>query len=310
MPARIQIPLYPLHRPQDRQLIGRTGPQPGPGALEVGVLELGNAAHRPLYQPGDFREGGGHVEALVFGGAANQDFTVIFLRQVAIAGGQAAVEQLGHPLGQHNLALDRRHRDAQVGGHHTEFCRPGTRRVDQGCAVERALVVSAHTGHLAALAHDLGHVGVEVQIDTILPSPFGVGIGQAERAHLMIAQELQRTLRIMAHAWLCFAQRRLVEPAHLIGQMGDIGDNMLGIQAIFIVINHILEPGALELEIHPVVFQQLLVQAGVQRIGLQGEIKKTLRQDMRGGGVDYHRRALGLTLAFGRHHAEKDHPAA
>ena len=232
------------------------------------------------------------------------------MRQVAIAGGQAAVEQLGHPLGQHNLALDRRHRDAQIGGHHTEFCRPGTRRVDQGCAVERALVVSAHTGHLAALAHDFGHGGVEVQIDTILPSPFGVGIGQAERAHLVIAQELQRTLRIMAHAWLCLAQRRLVEPAHLIGQMGDIGDNMLGIQAIFIVINHILEPGALELEIHPVVFQQLLVQAGVQGIGLQGEIEKTLRQDMRGGGVDYHRRTLGLTLAFGRHHAEKNHPAA
>jgi len=176
--------------------------------------------------------------------------------------------------------------------------------------VERALAVGAHAGHLAALTHDLDDVGVEVQIDSILPGPFGVGIGQPERAHLVIAQKLQRTLRIVTDARLRLAQGRLVEPAHLIGQMRDIGDNMLGIEPVFIVINHVLEPGALELEIHPVVFQQFLVQAGVQGIGLQGKVEKTRWQDMRGTGVDNHGRTLGFTLAFGRHHAKKNHPAA
>ena len=309
MPARIQIPLYPFHGPQDRQLIGRTWPQPGPGAFEVGVLELGNTAHRPLHQPGDFRKGGGHIEALVFGGTADQDFAVVLLRQVAITGSQAAVKQLGHTLGQYNLTFDRRHGDAQVSGHYAEFSCPGASGVDQGFAVERALVIGAHADHLAALAHHLGNVGVEVQVDTILPGTFGVGIGQAERADLVIAQKLQRTPGIVTDSGLRFTQRRLIEPAHFIGQMRDIGNNMLGVQAVFIVINHVLEPGALELEIHAVLFQHFLVQAGVQGIGLQGKVEETIGQYMRCTGVDNHCRTLGFTLAFGGHHAEKNHPA-
>ena len=273
------------------------------------MRKLRQAAHRPLHQPGDFRVGGGDVEAFVFGGAADEDLAVVLLRHVAVAGGQAAVEDFRHALGQQNLPFHRFHRNADAGRPFAQVRRPGTAGIDQRLAVEHALLGRLYAGDPRAVVQHAGDVGVDEDIDTILPRAFHVGVGEAERADLMVAEKLQRPACFMTDAGLGFAQCGLIEPAHLIGQMRNAADDMFGVEAVFIVINHEFEPGLFELEIHAVIVFQFTVQRRVQRVGLQGKIKERLWQDMRRAGVHCHRRALGFALAVGRHHAEENHPA-
>ncbi|MNN53630.1 hypothetical protein D3C81_1683940 [compost metagenome] len=66
----------------------------------------------------------------------------------------------------------------------------------------------------------------------------------------------------------------MVEPAHLIGQVRNAADDVLGVEPVFIVVNDEFQPGLFELEIHAVVVFQLTVQRRVQRVGLQGEIEE------------------------------------
>ena len=274
VPAGIQIPLHAAHRPQNRQLIRRTRAQSRPRAFQVHILELWQTAHRALHQPGNFRIGGGDVEAFVFGGAANQDFTVVLLRHVAITGGQAAVEDFRQAFGQQNLALHRFYRNTDAGRPLAQICRPGTARVDQGFAVEHTFFRRLHAGHPRTVMQHTGHVSVDVDIDAVLPRAFGVGIGETERADLMVAEEFKRSACFVADTRFSCAQLGPIQPAHLIGQMRNAANNVLGVQPILFVINNEFQPGFFELEIHPVVVLQLTVQRRVQRVGLQGKVEE------------------------------------
>src|SRR5450830_209490 len=199
MPAGIDIAPDTRHRPEYRQFVRRARTQAGPAALEVDVLELRYAANGPLHQAGDFREGRADIEAPVLGGAADQDFTVVLLRHITIAGGQAALQQLGHALGQEDLALYRLDRQPDPAGLLAELGGPGPGGIDQRIAVKGALLGGAHATDPVALAQNAGDVGVEIKVHAILPRGLGVGVGETERADLMIAEKLQRALRFMTH---------------------------------------------------------------------------------------------------------------
>ncbi len=126
----------------------------------------------------------------------------------------------------------------------------------------------------------------------------------------MVAEKLQRTVRAFGDRWLRLAQCLAVKPTDLRLQVRDVLDDVLGVKLIFIALDHVLEPSALELEVHPVALDQLLVQLRVKRVGLQRQIEEALRQDMRCARVHGHRRAVGLALGLGRQHAKENHPTA
>ncbi|MNR11141.1 hypothetical protein D3C85_1274290 [compost metagenome] len=115
---------------------------------------------------------------------------------------------------------------------------------------------------------------------------------------------------LMADCRLRLAQGLAVEPAYLVGQMRNLRDDVFGVQAVFIVVDHVLEAGALELEVHAVAVDQLAVQLWIKCVGLQGKVEERLRQDMRRARIHRHCRAMGFALVLGRHHAKEDYPAA
>jgi len=175
--------------------------------------------------------------------------------------------------------------------------------------VEHALFGRLHAGHAAAVVQHASDVGIDEDVDAVLPRTFHVGIGETERADLVVAEKFQCPTSLMTDARLGFAQCGLIEPAHLIGQMRNAADNVLGVEPVFVVINDELQSGLFKLEIHPVLVLQLAMQRRVQRVGLQGEIEERLRQDMRRAGVHRDGCALGFAFAVGRHHPEENHPA-
>ena len=78
----------------------------------------------------------------------------------------------------------------------------------------------AHAGDARALLEHAGDIGVEEHVDAVLARRLGVGVGQAEGAYLVVAQEFQRAGGFMADIGLVCTQLSLVHPAHLVGQMG------------------------------------------------------------------------------------------
>ena len=92
--------------------------------------------------------------------------------------------------------------------------------------------------------------------------------------------------------------------------MGNLRGDVFGVELVFLVVDHELQPGLLEFEIHAVVFDQLLMQGRIQRVGGQREIEEGLRQDVRRAGVHGDGGAGRLALVFGRGHAEENHAAA
>lgn len=171
-------------------------------------------------------------------------------------------------------------------------------------------IVRAHPADPPALAQHADDVGSQQQLDAVLARRLQVGVGQAERADLVVAEEFQRAVGRVADRRLGTTQFLAVQPAHLLGQMRDLRHDVLGVLAILVVLDHVFQAGALELEVHPVAFDQFSVQFRVQRVGLQGEVEERRRQDVRRARVHRHRRALGLAPVAGGHHAEEDHPAA
>ncbi|MNH11797.1 hypothetical protein D3C79_713210 [compost metagenome] len=310
MSTGIQITGHLRHRSKDGQLIGRSRPQAGPGTFEIDLRQLRNTANCALHQAVDFREGVADVEALIFGGAADQDFAVVLLRHVAITGGQATLQQLGHALGENDLALHRRNRNAQACGLFTEFSCPGTGGIDQGLAMKGAFFGGQHTTDPRTLVQHTGDIGVVEKIHTILARGFHIGIRQAEWADLVITEKLQSTTRLMADRRFRPAQGLAIEPVHLLGQVRDLRDDVFGVQLVFIVVDHILQACAFELEVHAVTLDQLLVQLWIKCIGLQGKVEKRLRQDMRRTGIHGHGSTVCLALMLGRHHPKENHPAA
>ncbi|MNN53631.1 hypothetical protein D3C81_1683950 [compost metagenome] len=57
--------------------------------------------------------------------------------------------------------------------------------------MEHALLGRLHTGDATAVMQHTGDVGVDEDVDAVLPCTFHVGIGEAERADLVIAEKLQ-----------------------------------------------------------------------------------------------------------------------
>ncbi|MNJ47360.1 hypothetical protein D3C77_425170 [compost metagenome] len=114
----------------------------------------------------------------------------------------------------------------------------------------------------------------------------------------------------MADRRFCLTQGLAIKPAHLLGQVRDLRDDVFGVQLVFIVVDHVLQARAFELEVHAVTLDQLLMQLWIKCIGLQGKVEERLRQNVWRTGIHRHSSALGLALVLAGHHAKENHPTA
>ena len=144
-----------------------------------------------------------------------------------------------------------------------------------------ASTVGLHAFYTIAIVQHAHDIGIEIQINTILPRRFQVRIAKPERAYLMIAKELQCPFGLGRYRQLVCTQLLLPQPTYLVSQMWNMRNNMLRIELVFIILNDELKSRTLELEIHPMAVDQFLMQLWIKCIRLQGKVEEAFRENMR-----------------------------
>ncbi|MNJ45665.1 hypothetical protein D3C77_407720 [compost metagenome] len=184
------------------------------------------------------------------------------------------MQQFGQAFSEDNLTFNRIDRNAQAGGLFAKIGRPSASGIDQRLAVKRTLFGSLHGTDPRPLMQHTCDIGVVEQVYAILSCRFHIRVGQAERTDLMIAKKLQGPACQITDSWLRLTQSVLIEPAHLLGQVWNLRNDVLGVELVFVVVDHILETRALELEVHTVAIDQLTMQLWIKCIRLQGKVEE------------------------------------